>query len=224
MCVSPSLCLESLRLGGGDCQVVNQHGSDALRLYLIDSPVVRAESMRFREEGVFAVVKEVFLPWYNAYRFLVQNANRYSSNTGQVFAPSLDAAKSSDNVLDKWMLSVVSSLSTFVKVEMEAYRLYTVVPRLIKFIDMLTNVYVRFNRRRMRGRAPFSFIFLVPFLFQSRSCQWCRAEPCRECGRRKGHVSGSLCALLYADDSVQDHGSLYPVFHGDAVPKLEKGG
>lgn len=32
------------------------------------SPVVRAETLRFKEEGVFRVVKDVFLPWYNAYR------------------------------------------------------------------------------------------------------------------------------------------------------------
>ncbi len=48
--------------------MVDKYGADALRLYLINSPVVRAETLRFKEEGVFAVVKDVFLPWYNAYR------------------------------------------------------------------------------------------------------------------------------------------------------------
>lgn len=56
--------------------VVSEFGSDALRLYLINSPVVRAESLRFKEEGVRDVLKDVFLPWYNAYRFLVQNVIR----------------------------------------------------------------------------------------------------------------------------------------------------
>jgi isoleucyl-tRNA synthetase len=42
-------------------------------LYLINSPVVRAENLRFKEEGVRDILKDVFLPWYNAYRFLVQN-------------------------------------------------------------------------------------------------------------------------------------------------------
>ena len=46
-----------------------KYGADALRLYLINSPVVRAETLRFKEDGVFAVVKDVFLPWYNAYRW-----------------------------------------------------------------------------------------------------------------------------------------------------------
>ncbi|KAJ0018057.1 hypothetical protein Pint_11195 [Pistacia integerrima] len=59
---------------------------DALRLYLINSPVVRAETLRFKR-GVFSVVRDVFLPWYNAYRFLVQNANRLEIEGGVTYVP-----------------------------------------------------------------------------------------------------------------------------------------
>ena len=56
--------------------VMDKYGSDALRLYLINSPVVRSENLKFKEEGVKDVLKDVFLPWYNAYRFLIQNIIR----------------------------------------------------------------------------------------------------------------------------------------------------
>ena len=46
------------------------------RLYLCNSPAVRADNLRFKEEGVRDVLKDVFLPWYNAYRFLMQNVER----------------------------------------------------------------------------------------------------------------------------------------------------
>lgn len=39
----------------------------------------------------------------------------------------------------------------FVRTEMKAYRLYTVVPRLVEFIEQLTNCYVRLNRTRLKG-------------------------------------------------------------------------
>ena len=68
--------------------ILKEYGADALRLYLINSPVVRAESLRFRQEGVLAVVKDVFLPWYNAYRFLVQNVARMESASQQRFRPA----------------------------------------------------------------------------------------------------------------------------------------
>ena len=53
--------------------------------------------------------------------------------------------------MDRWILSFTQSLLEFVTKEMAAYRLYTVIPRLVKFIDNLTNWYVRMNRRRLKG-------------------------------------------------------------------------
>ena len=57
-------------------EVVHKYGADALRLYLVNSPVVRAEPLRFKERGVKDVLKDVFLPWFNAYQFLIQNVQR----------------------------------------------------------------------------------------------------------------------------------------------------
>ena len=45
----------------------------------------------------------------------------------------------------------LADLVEFVRTEMAAYRLYTVVPRLVSFIEQLTNWYVRLNRRRLKG-------------------------------------------------------------------------
>jgi len=68
-------------------EILEEYGADALRLYLVNSPVVHAETLRFKKEGVFAVVKDVFLPWYNAYRFLVQNVLRLEADSGEQFSP-----------------------------------------------------------------------------------------------------------------------------------------
>ncbi|CAB4263187.1 unnamed protein product [Prunus armeniaca] len=134
-------------------EVIDDYGADALRLYLINSPVVRAEPLRFKKEGVFGVVKDVFLPWYNAYRFLVQNAKRLEVEGFAPFRPINHATvEKSSNVLDQWINSATQSLVYFVQQEMNGYRLYTVVPYLLKFLDNLTNIYVRFNRKRLKGR------------------------------------------------------------------------
>ncbi|KAH6836839.1 tRNA synthetase class I L [Perilla frutescens var. hirtella] len=133
--------------------VINDYGADALRLYIINSPVVRAEPLRFKKDGVYGVVKDVFLPWYNAYRFLVQNAKRLEVEGLAPFTPiDHSILQKSPNVLDQWINSATQSLVHFVRQEMDAYRLYTVVPYLLKFLDNLTNIYVRFNRRRLKGR------------------------------------------------------------------------
>jgi len=130
--------------------VVKKYGADAIRLYLINSPVVKAENLKCKEEGIQAVLKDVFLPWYNAYRFLFQNIEQFEKEQGD-FIFTEDRFGKSDNVMDKWIISFTQTLLTFVAKEMAGYRLYTVIPRLVKFIDNLTNWYVRMNRRRLKG-------------------------------------------------------------------------
>eukprot|EP00820_Chromera_velia_P020185 Cvel_28875.t1-p1 / transcript=Cvel_28875.t1 / gene=Cvel_28875 / organism=Chromera_velia_CCMP2878 / gene_product=Isoleucine--tRNA ligase, cytoplasmic, putative / transcript_product=Isoleucine--tRNA ligase, cytoplasmic, putative / location=Cvel_scaffold3859:1-10575(-) / protein_length=950 / sequence_SO=supercontig / SO=protein_coding / is_pseudo=false len=132
--------------------VVDAHGADAIRLYLCNSPVVRADPLRFKKDGVRDVVKDVFLPWYNAYRFMLQEVQRYESKTGKVFVGDFEKhMKGSSNEMDRWISASTHSLCQFVHEEMENYRLYTVVPRLLSFLEDLTNWYVRLNRDRMRG-------------------------------------------------------------------------
>jgi isoleucyl-tRNA synthetase len=53
--------------------------------------------------------------------------------------------------MDRWILARCQSLIKLVKEEMAAYRLYTIIPRLLDLIDELTNWYIRFNRRRLKG-------------------------------------------------------------------------
>eukprot|EP00554_Chaetoceros_debilis_P006576 CAMPEP_0194072646 /NCGR_PEP_ID=MMETSP0149-20130528/329_1 /TAXON_ID=122233 /ORGANISM="Chaetoceros debilis, Strain MM31A-1" /LENGTH=1167 /DNA_ID=CAMNT_0038752545 /DNA_START=98 /DNA_END=3601 /DNA_ORIENTATION=+ len=130
--------------------VINKYGADALRMYLINSPVVRAESLRFSEDGVEGVVKQVFLPWFNAFRFMVQNIERWESG-GNKFVPSTEKVCATTNPTDVWISAAAQGLIKFVHEEMQAYRLYTVMPELVRFIDQLTNWYVRLNRDRLKG-------------------------------------------------------------------------
>ncbi|XP_067934443.1 isoleucine--tRNA ligase, cytoplasmic-like [Watersipora subatra] len=134
-------------------RIFDQYGADAVRLYLINSPAVRGDALKFKENGVKDVLKDVFLPWFNAYRYLVQNIQRLEREDGVVFRYSEDTWQLTEehNYMDRWILSFTQSLIKFVRVEMKAYRLYTVVPRLLKFVDHLTNWYVRMNRRRLKG-------------------------------------------------------------------------
>lgn len=132
-------------------EVVRKYGADALRLYLVNSPVVKAENLRFKEEGVRDIIKDVFLPWYNAFRFLMQNVERIVQEDKINYKFNEKAVR--ENVMDKWITSFTQSLLSFVKKEMAAYRLYTVTPRLTKFIDHLTNWYVRMNRKRLKGES-----------------------------------------------------------------------
>ena len=134
--------------------IASNYGADACRLYLCNSPVVRAESLQFKEAGVKGIVREIFLPWFNAYRFLIQNITRYETASGKnfVFDEKLKySLKEEGNVMDKWIVSCNQHLIKLVRHEMDNYKLYNVVRPLIAFLESLTNAYVRFNRTRMKG-------------------------------------------------------------------------
>ena len=120
--------------------ILATYGADALRLYLINSPLVRAEDLRFSEAGVRDTVRRLLLPWRNAYKFFVTYA------LVDDWQPAADAG--TPNILDRWIRSRTQTLIRRVNAEMEAYRLYNVVPALLDFLNALTNWYVRLNRRR----------------------------------------------------------------------------
>lgn len=129
--------------------VLETYGADALRLYLINSPVLRAETLKFKEEGVKDVVSSVLLPWHNSYKFLKDAVDVFKKENGEDFV--YDVSVFSENVMDKWLLALTQTLIKFIHKEMTGYRLYTVVPKLLSYIDQLTNWYIRFNRRRLKG-------------------------------------------------------------------------
>ena len=124
--------------------ILDKFGADAMRMYLINSPAVRAENLRFSEEGVRDVIKKVLLPLWNSYGFFITYANIDN------FKPSknITSPDKLSNKLDKWIMSSLQTLIREVDTEMSAYRLYKVLPSMVTFIDNLTNWYIRRSRRR----------------------------------------------------------------------------
>lgn len=128
---------------------MNASGADAIRMYLVNSPLVKAENLKFKKEGVDGVVKDMFLPWYNAYRFLTQNIVRLEKPF--TFVGNISNLYNDFNIVDKWIESSLQQLIKDVRKEMSEYKLYNVAPKLVSFLNDLTNWYVRLNRPRIRG-------------------------------------------------------------------------
>ncbi|NOR44890.1 MAG: isoleucine--tRNA ligase, partial [Candidatus Delongbacteria bacterium] len=124
--------------------VMDKYGADAMRMYLINSPAVRAENLRFSEAGILDVIKKVMLPLWNSYSFLIT----YAKIDG--WKPQDEYFKPEDltNNLDRWIMSSLQSLTKEVNEQMSAYKLYNVLPAMVGFIDDLTNWYIRRSRRR----------------------------------------------------------------------------
>ena len=83
--------------------ILENYGADALRFYLMNSPVVKADDMRFSEKGVSDVVRNLILPIWNSYSFFVTYANI------DKWEPAKKAKKPS-NKLDLWILALLNEL------------------------------------------------------------------------------------------------------------------
>ncbi len=125
--------------------VLDKFGADALRAYLINSPVLRAEPLRFSEQGVKEVVRTVLLPLWNTFCFFTTYAEADRIRLTDLTKAPPPAERPA---LDRWILSMLQSLITEVRHQMDGYYLYAVVPPTLGFIDHLTNWYVRRSRRR----------------------------------------------------------------------------
>ncbi|MDQ3782607.1 MAG: isoleucine--tRNA ligase, partial [Actinomycetota bacterium] len=125
--------------------MLERFGADALRAYLIDSPLVRGEPLRFSESGVRSYVRSVLLPLWNAFSFFTTFAEADGITAADLaVAPPLEERPE----LDRWIVSVLQSLITSVNTEMEEYRLFAVISPILGFVDELTNWYIRRSRRR----------------------------------------------------------------------------
>ena len=125
-------------------ELMETFGADALRLYLINSGLVKAEEQRFTDAGVKDMVRKALLPWQNSFKFF----QTYAEVDG--WSPVTNF-KTSDNIVDRWLLSNLQTLKKNIAKDMEEYHLYNVVPALFTFIEDLTNWYIRLNRSRFWG-------------------------------------------------------------------------
>ncbi len=121
-------------------KVINQFGADAIRLYMMNSPAVKADDLRFSERGVEHVLRQVLIPYWNSFVFLSTYAKIYQWTPAIVKKPAA--------LIDRWILSMTQKLIRDVETGLEQYELTQAVEPLVGFVDQLTNWYIRRCRSR----------------------------------------------------------------------------
>lgn len=121
--------------------ILNKYGADALRFYLLSSPVVAAENLNFSERDLSDIVRNVFRMLWNSYSFFTTYASIDN------WEPKKDA-KPSENLLDKWILSELQLLIQEVDGAMGQYELNRATRAFAPFVDNLSNWYIRRSRKR----------------------------------------------------------------------------
>lgn len=128
--------------------VFDKYGSDAMRWFLMSSPILRGGNLIVTSEGIRDTVRQIMLPVWSSYYFFTLYAN--AANNGQGY----DARELTANEvpglpqMDRYLLARTRKLIAQVSAHMDAFEISDACDEVSDFIDMLTNWYIRNTRDR----------------------------------------------------------------------------
>ncbi|HEY3484374.1 MAG TPA: class I tRNA ligase family protein, partial [Ilumatobacteraceae bacterium] len=131
---------KSLRNYPDPTRVFDTYGADAMRWYLLASPLLRGGDFSVTEDGLRDTVRHVLLPLWNAWYFLTLYANA-AATTGTFRTDQTD-------VLDRYLLGELRDLVDRTRVSMDDYDLFGACENVATFLETLTNWYIRRSRDR----------------------------------------------------------------------------
>jgi isoleucyl-tRNA synthetase len=134
---------KSLRNYPDVTEVFDRDGSDAMRWFLMASPILRGGNLVVTEQGIREGVRQVLLPLWNAYTFLA------------LYAPKKGTWRTdSSHVLDRYILAKLAELRDDLTESLDVCDIYGACDQLRQFTEALTNWYVRRSRSRFWEEDP----------------------------------------------------------------------
>ncbi|MGO1510314.1 MAG: isoleucine--tRNA ligase [Actinomycetales bacterium] len=142
---------KSLRNYPDVSEVLDRDGADAMRWFLMASPILRGGNLVVTEEGIREVVRHVHLPLWNAWYFFALYAGTVDGGAGYV-SGGVDlgdrAAVEALDVMDRYLLARTGTLAEEAGAALEEYDVPRATQLVRDHLDLLTNWYVRTSRDR----------------------------------------------------------------------------
>ena len=133
--------------------IINKYGADALRLSLINSPVVKAEEMKFRDSDVENIIKNIHIPLKNTIVFLKQMINLYEKQNNELYVSKkidIHYNKNKLSLIDNWMIQMTNTFIKDIHNEIENYKLFKIVNICLNYLDILSKWYININKNRIK--------------------------------------------------------------------------
>ncbi len=126
--------------------LISKYGSDCLRLYLMSSPLMRAENMNFSEKNVHEIQNKVLNILWNVYGF-------HALYVQTPYSATPIAKESVTHPLDRWVLSKLATLVESVTTALDTYDLVSASRDLMEFTTSLSTWYLRMSRERVKDNS-----------------------------------------------------------------------
>ena len=125
-------------------EVFDRDGSDAMRWFLMSSPILRGGNLVVTEQGIRDGVRQMLLPLWNVYHFFGLYTNAAHGAAGYRARPRYTA----ENIMDRYILAETGRLVTETERLFDDYDIWAAAETLRGYMDTLTNWYVRRSRER----------------------------------------------------------------------------
>ena len=124
-------------------EVFDRDGADAMRWFLMSSPILRGGNLVVTEQGIRDGVRQVLIPLWNSWSFFALYANAAGYQAGPAASPS--------HLLDKYLLAKLRVFVETVQRQLDHYEVASACDSARAFVDVLTNWYIRRSRERFWG-------------------------------------------------------------------------
>ncbi len=121
--------------------LIDQYGVDSMRYYLMASPLMKGENLRYADKDQADVFRKVIMLLWNVYSFYELSTTHKQHNE----------LMESPNILDRWIVSKLNLFTQEVTQYLDVYDLTTGTRLIGEFIDELSTWYIRRNRDRLKG-------------------------------------------------------------------------
>ena len=128
-------------------ELMDKFSADAERLHLLTAPLMNGEDARLADSDVETIERKLAM-FSNTYDFFTMYASVDGWDSDEAYMDGQLLAPTSENILDKWIVSRLQTLIKEVTDGMEKYQLNEATRGIIPFLDDLSNWYVRRSRRR----------------------------------------------------------------------------
>ena len=125
-------------------EVFDRDGADAMRWFLMSSPILRGGNLIVTEQGIRDGVRQVMIPLWNAWYFFSLYAN--AAQGGQGYAAQWSVA--SEDVLDRYLLAKLREFVEAMTGQLDRFEIASACDTMRSFLDVLTNWYIRRSRDR----------------------------------------------------------------------------
>lgn len=126
--------------------LVDRYGADAVRAYLLGSPAVGIDDLRFADSGVEETARRLLLPYWNALSFYTTYGEIDGVDTAEVEQWHRDMPWEQLGLLDQYIIGETLRVQQRVEQAMDSYDLANVMAELGDHLDRLNNLYIRRHR------------------------------------------------------------------------------